>query len=142
MFQQLTEFSANHILLVGVFFALLAVLFFNEMKHATEKFKKLLPAEVIRLMNSEDVVLLDVRESAETATGKIAKAIQIPAGSVAQRISELKKHRDKPIIVYCQTGARSGIACSALSNEGFEKVYSLNGGILAWQDEHLPVVKK
>lgn len=142
MFEQITEFSAKHIYLVGAFVALLGVLFFNELKLATQKFKSLLPTEVIRLMNSEDVVLLDVREPAETAAGKIAKAIQIPAGSVSQRIGELGKHREKSVIVYCQTGARSGIACNALSNDGFEKVYSLDGGILAWQDAHLPVVKK
>jgi len=93
-------------------------------------------------MNNEEVLFLDVREPAETASGKIAKAIQIPAGSVAERISELEKHRGKQVIVYCKTGARSGIACRALDKGGFEKVFSLNGGILAWQDAHLPVVKK
>ncbi len=142
MIAQITEFSANHPLLVGGFVVLLVALFFNELKHAAKKFKSLVPAEVIRMMNNEEVVLLDVREPSETAAGKIARAIQIPAGSVAQRISELKKHRGKPVIVYCKTGARSGIACSALNKDGFENIYSMKGGILAWQDEHLPVVKK
>ena len=142
MFAQITEFSANHPLLVGSFVALLAVLFFNELKHATRKFKSLAAPDVIQMMNNEEVVLLDAREPAETAMGKIAKAIQIPAGSVAERIGELEKHRDKSVIVYCKTGARSGIACDALSKGGFEKVYSLDGGILAWQDAHLPIVKK
>ena len=106
MFAQATEFSVNHPMLVGAFVALLAVLFFNEMKHATQKFKSLLPADVVQMMNNEDVVFLDVREPAETAAGKITKAIQIPAGSVAQRIGELEKHREKPVIVYCKTFAR------------------------------------
>ncbi|MFQ5631386.1 MAG: rhodanese-like domain-containing protein [bacterium] len=142
MLAQITEFSANHPLLVGAFVALLAVLFLNELKHATQKFKSLLPADAVQMMNNEDVVFLDVREPAETAAGKITRAVQIPAGSVAERIKELEKHREKPVIVYCKTGSRSSIACSALSNGGFEKVYSLNGGILAWQEAHLPVVKK
>lgn len=142
MFAQITEFSANHPMLVGVFVVLLAVLFFNELKHATQKFRSLLPVDAVQMMNNEDVVFLDVREPAETTAGKITRAIQIPAGSVAQRIGELEKHRRKSVIVYCKTGARSSIACGALDKGGFEKVYSLNGGILAWQDAHLPVVKK
>lgn len=142
MIAQITDFSANNPLIVGVFVALLVALFFNELKHATQKFKSLAPAEVIQMMNNEDVMLLDVRESSETAAGKIAKAIQIPAGSVAQRINELERHRNKPLIIYCKTGARSRIACSALIKDGFEKIYSMNGGILAWQEAHLPVVKK
>ncbi|MFV2032218.1 MAG: rhodanese-like domain-containing protein [Gammaproteobacteria bacterium] len=142
MFAQITDFSANNPLLVGAFVALLVALFFNEMKHATQKFRSLVPAEAVQKMNNEEVLFLDVREPAETASGKIAKAIQIPAGSVAERISELEKHRGKPVIVYCKTGTRSGIACRALSKGGFEKVFSLNGGLLAWQDAHLPVVKK
>lgn len=94
------------------------------------------------MMNSEDVVLLDVREASETAAGKIAKAIQIPVGAIGKRISELEKHKAKTILVYCKTGSRSGIACKELSKQGFEKVYSLNGGIMAWQDAHMPLSKK
>ncbi len=142
MFDQITEFSANNPLLVGAFIALLVALFFNETKHAMQKFKALMPTEVIHMMNNEEVVLIDAREPSETAAGKIARAIKIPAGSVATRISELEKHRGKPFIVYCKTGARSGVACNALSKDGFEKIYYMKGGILAWQDEHLPVVKK
>jgi rhodanese-related sulfurtransferase len=94
------------------------------------------------LMNKEEVVLLDVREPSETAGGKIAKAIQIPMDGLKKRIGELEKHKDKTLLVYCKTGARSGAACKELSRHGFEKVYSLNGGLLAWQDAHLPLSKK
>jgi len=93
-------------------------------------------------MNNEDVVVLDVREPAETIDGKITKAIQIPAGAVTKRITELEKHKDKTLLVYCKSGSRAGSACKELSKHGFDKVYSLNGGILAWQDAHLPVSKK
>jgi rhodanese-related sulfurtransferase len=142
MFTQITEFSVNHPMLAVGFFALLAAIFFNEFRHATQKSASLTPAGAIQLMNNEEVVMLDVRESAETANGKIAKAVQIPAGSIEQRISELEKFKGKNILVYCKTGARAGIACRALSKAGFDKVYSLNGGITAWQDAHLPVSRK
>jgi len=142
MFTQITEFSANHTLLVGGFVALLIAVFINEFKQAAKNFSSLTPAGAIQLMNNEDAVLLDVREPAETVGGKIAKAIQIPVGSVGQRVGELDKHKDKNIIVYCKTGARAGIACQELNKAGFEKVYSLSGGITAWQEAHLPVSRK
>lgn len=142
MLEQLTEFAGNHPFLVMAFAVLLALTFFNELKIATQRFASLTPAAAVQLMNNEDVVVLDVREPSETAGGKIAKAIQIPVGSVEQRIGELEKHKNKTLLVYCKTGARSGLACKELSKKGFEKVYSLNGGMLAWQDAHLPVSKK
>jgi len=142
MFTQITEFSANHTLLVGAFAALLVAVFINEFKQASHNFSRLTPAGAIQLINNEDTVLLDVREPAETVVGKIAKAIQIPVGSVGKRVGELDKHKDKHVIVYCKTGSRSGLACRELNKAGFDKVYNLSGGISAWQEAHLPVNRK
>ena len=142
MLTQIFEFAVNNLYLVIAFVVLLGLVFFNEIKIATQRFATLSPAAAVQLMNSEDVVLLDVREAAETAGGKIAKAIQMPVGAVQTRIGELEKHKDKTLLVYCKTGARSGAACKELSKNGFDKVFSLNGGLLAWQEAHLPLSKK
>ena len=142
MFNQITEFSANHTLLVGGFVALLIAVFINEFKNAAKNFTNLTPTGAIQLINNDDAVLLDVREPTETVAGKIAKAIQIPVGSLSKRIGEMDKHKGKNIIVYCKTGAQSGAACQELNKAGFENVYSLSGGITAWQEAHLPVSRK
>jgi rhodanese-related sulfurtransferase len=142
MLAQISEFAMNHPYLVIAFVVLLALVFFNELKIATQRFASLTPAAAVQLMNQEDVVVLDVREPSETIGGKIARAIQIPVGAVAKRIDELEKHKDKTMLVYCKTGARSGTACRELSKKGFDKVYSLNGGLMAWQEAHLPLSKK
>jgi rhodanese-related sulfurtransferase len=142
MLAQISEFAVNHPFLVIAFAALLAMTFFNEMKIATQRFASLTPAGAVNLMNQEDVVVLDVREPSEIVGGKIAKAVQVPASSLSKRVGELEKHKGKTILVYCKTGARSAAACRELSKHGFDKVYSLNGGILAWQDAHLPISKK
>jgi rhodanese-related sulfurtransferase len=139
---QISEFAVNHPFLVMAFAALLAMTFFNEMKIATQRFAGLTPAGAVHLMNQEDVVVLDVREPSETVGGKIAKAIQIPVSALPKRVGELEKHKDKTLLVYCKTGARAGAACRELSKHGFEKVYNLNGGMLAWQEAHLPISKK
>lgn len=142
MLTQISEFAVNNPLLVLAFVVLLVLTFFNELKIVTQRFSKLTPAAAVQLMNSEDVVVLDVREPSETAGGKIAKAIQIPVSGLAKRVNELLKHKDKSMLVYCKTGTRSGIACKELDKHGFEKVYSLSGGVLAWQEAHLPLSKK
>jgi len=142
MLTQISEFAANHPFLVLAFAVLLALVFFNEMKIATQRFTSLNPAAAVQLMNTEDVVVLDVREPSETAVGKISGAVQIPVGAVATRIGELEKHKDKTLLVYCKTGARTGAACKNLSKNGFEKLYTLNGGLVAWQEAHLPISKK
>ena len=100
MFNQLIEFSSNHTVLIVAFVTLLALIAFTETKSLGQKFTKLSPGAAVQLMNNnDDVVFLDVREPGETANGKIAKAIQIPAGSVKERITELKKYKDKPVVV-------------------------------------------
>ena len=142
MLAQISEFIPNHLYLVIAFAVLLGLVFFNELKIATQRFASLNPAAAVQLMNSEDVVVLDVREAAETIGGKIARAIQIPVGAVAKRIGELEKHKDKTLLVYCKSGARAGVACKELGKHGFDKVYSLNGGLMAWQEAHLPLSKK
>ena len=142
MLAQISEFAVNHPFLVIAFAALLAMIFFNEAKIATQRFASLSPAGAVNLMNQDDVVVLDVREPSETAGGKIAKAIQIPMSSLSKRVGELEKHKGRTILVYCKTGARSASACRELSKHGFDKVYSLNGGMVAWQDAHLPISKK
>jgi rhodanese-related sulfurtransferase len=142
MLTQISEFAVNHPYLVLAFVVLLALVFFNEVKIATQRFASLTPAAAVQLMNNEDIVVLDVREPSETAAGKIAKAIQIPVGAVSKRLGELEKYKDKTLLVYCKSGARAGVACKELGKNGFEKVFSLNGGMLAWQEAHLPVSKK
>jgi len=142
MLAQISEFAVNHPFLVIAFAVLLGMTFFNELKIATQRFASLTPAGAVKLMNDEDTVVLDVREPSETAGGKIAKAIQIPVSALAKRIDELEKHKNKTLLVYCKTGARAGVACRELSKHGFDKVFSLNGGIMAWQEAHLPINKK
>lgn len=142
MLTQVSEFAVNHPFLVIAFAILLALVVFNEMKIATQRFASLSPAAAVQLMNNEDVVVLDVRDASETVGGKIAKAIQIPVDALGKRIDELEKHKDKTLLVYCKTGARSGVACKELGKNGFEKVFSLSGGLHAWQEAHLPTSKK
>jgi rhodanese-related sulfurtransferase len=98
-------------------------------------------AEAVMKINREDAVVLDVREDAEVAKGRIPNAKHIPLGQLASRLSELEKHKGKPIIVACRSGHRSSGACGILAKNGFENVYNLSGGMIAWEQANLPVEK-
>jgi rhodanese-related sulfurtransferase len=94
------------------------------------------------LINKEDALVLDVREPAEYASGRIAHSRNVPLGQLANRLGELEKYKEKAIIVSCASGNRSLSAASTLRKHGFSKVYSLAGGMGAWAQAGLPLEKK
>lgn len=77
--------------------------------------------------------LLDVREPHEQSISRIAGAVLIPLGELEQRTGELP--RDKRILVHCKSGGRSARAVSLLREKGFENVWNISGGIIAWARE-------
>ena len=103
---------------------------------------RLTPAEATLLMNREDALVLDVRETGEWSSGHIQGARHIALAQLDKRISELEKFKDRPIIICCASGNRSSSACGQLKKIGFEKVFSLDGGISAWLSANLPVTTK
>ena len=73
--------------------------------------------------------------------GVVLDSIHIPIGQFGSRIEELDSYKERPIIVGCRSGARSNSACAKLKARGFEQVYNLSGGMLAWQSAGLPLDK-
>lgn len=99
------------------------------------------PVEATLLINREDAQIVDVREADEFAGGHLPEARNIPTGKLAERIGELEKFKDKPIIVCCASGMRSGKATGELKKQGFSKLYSLAGGVDAWVAAGYPIKK-
>jgi rhodanese-related sulfurtransferase len=93
------------------------------------------------LIQEKKVTVLDVREPSETKNGYIENAILIPLGQVEQRLDELARYKDEPMIVMCASGGRSSQAIRALSKQGFSKLQNLEGGMNAWRKAQLPVFK-
>ena len=138
---QLIEFTNNHTMLVGSFLVLVGYMIFSEYRVLTQKFSVVTPSGAIQLMNQDSSLLIDVREANELKDAAIADHKHIPLGSVSGKLGELEKYKDKDIIVYCRSGHRSASACRTLCNNGFEKIHNLKGGIMAWQDAQLPIVR-
>jgi rhodanese-related sulfurtransferase len=99
------------------------------------------PVEATLLINREDAHVVDVREVDEFASGHLPEAKNIPVSKLADRVAELEKYKDKPIILCCASGMRSGKAGNELKKQGFNKLYSLAGGVDAWVGAGYPVKK-
>ena len=96
-------------------------------------------AEALQLINHKEACILDVREPDEFKGGHLLNAKLIPLGKLRERIGELERYREKPIVVVCRSGQRSATACALLGNDGFAQVYNLSGGVMAWQKTSLPL---
>ncbi len=135
------EFLLNNIALVALFLASGALLIWPDLSRFAGGASGVGTLEATRLMNQPGALVLDVRETAEFAAGHLPRARHIPLGELATRIGELAKFKDKPVIVTCRSGARSGSACRTLAKAGFTNVHNLKGGVPAWEQASLPVEK-
>lgn len=94
------------------------------------------------LINREDALVVDVRETAEWSAGHIPESRHIALGHLSKHLSEIDRFKEKPVIVVCASGNRSGAACGTLKKAGFQQVFNLAGGVHAWSDAGLPMTKK
>ncbi len=97
------------------------------------------PAEAHRrLLADPKVVLVDVRQPVETASGSVPEAVLIPLTEFGRRLGELP--RDRPILTICRSGHRSPLAARQLRRAGYD-VVNVGGGMLAWQKAGLPMTQ-
>ena len=139
---RLQEFFSNHPGLCMAFIAILAAIAWTFFQGSSRGVRKLSPGDATRLINHEDAVVIDVRSDGEFRQGHIVNALNIPESELANRLGKLNKYRGRPVITTCRTGQISVKAGGKLVAGGFEKVYSLNGGILAWEGASLPLTRK
>ncbi|MFZ1686252.1 MAG: rhodanese-like domain-containing protein [Flavobacteriales bacterium] len=99
------------------------------------------PQQFAAATNKADYLLLDVRTPEEWKTGHLKDAVHIDwyADDFTERVTKLDKL--KPVLVYCASGGRSAEAQDAMRDLGFKQVVNLKGGITAWRNAGLPVVK-
>jgi rhodanese-related sulfurtransferase len=96
------------------------------------------------LTDKSPPLLLDVRTKAEFENGHLKNARNVPVeefarGEYEERLGDIAK--DAAVIVYCRSGRRSGIAQGVLVKDGFTNIKNVDGGILAWAEAGLPIVK-
>jgi rhodanese-related sulfurtransferase len=140
--ERLPEFFSNHASLAMAFVVILGTLLWTLWQGLGRGLKKLSPMDATQLINREDAVVVDVRTDGEFNQGHIVNAVNIPQKSIEEQLTKLNKYRNRPIIMACRTGQIGSGVGSTLRKNGFEQVYNLAGGLVAWEGADLPLVKK
>jgi rhodanese-related sulfurtransferase len=141
MFGPPVKFIQENILLIAVAFVSGAMLMWPYVRRFGGG-PSVSAAQATQLINREDALVLDVRDPGEFGTGHILGAKNVPLSRIGAAGSEIAaKRKEKPVIVYCDTGNRAGKAAAALRTQGFSRVLSLSGGLGAWQQAGLPMEK-
>ncbi|GAB3625763.1 sulfurtransferase [Pandoraea terrae] len=103
--------------------------------------KGLSTMEATQLINRKGAVILDVRSSEEFAGGHLPQARNLPLDDVEGKVAQVIKNKAAPVLIVCKSGQRSAKAQSLLRSLGYAEAFSLQGGLAAWQEAGLPVVK-
>ena len=140
--QQLMEFSANHLLLVGGFVAVLMTLVVSEVMRRMQGFKTLPPGEAVAFMNQEGARVIDVSPAAEFNKGHIIGAENVPMSRVKEPDPTLQKMLDVPLLVACKSGQTATAAANLLKRHGAGDVAVLKGGMLQWNSDNFPVTRQ
>lgn len=131
------EFLAQQWMLVAALLVVMVMLFLHETR---KKGTSLSPQQAINIVNSEEGVFVDLRDTAEFRSGHIVDAMHIPTTKLMNNTGLLENHRDKPIVLVCKMGQSAGAVGKKLNEEGFAKVNVMTGGMMEWKNLQLPVV--
>ena len=139
---QLISFISNNVILVATIIIVLFMLMNNLFGEKLRGYSSVTPSQSTQLINHDDAMIIDVREVNEYSEGHIINSLHIPLSTLNKRMSEIEKHKANKVIVACRSGHRSANACANLKKAGFEHVFNLSGGVMAWQNANLPLIKK
>jgi len=140
--QQFIDFSLRHWELCLAFLVILGLLLTFELHIKLTAAPGLSVQQAIFLMNREDAVLLDVRDTTSFSKGHIAASVNIPFSELANNLQPLNGYHQRPIIINFSRGQAHHSVARCLKNGGFNRLYHLKGGIVSWQNAALPLVKK
>lgn len=98
--------------------------------------------EAVQLINRQDAVVIDVRDTGEYEAGHLASAKHVVEKQLTERLQDLEKFKGRPMIVVCQSGMRSSTAVQVLRRSGFDQAVNMRGGIGAWQQAGMPLEKR
>ncbi|WP_028388145.1 rhodanese-like domain-containing protein [Legionella fairfieldensis] len=136
---QLGQFIINHWALWLALVGILVFIFINESLAQRKRAKELSPQAAVNLINHDNAVVVDLRETEAFRKGHIIDAIlATPDDFSAQRMD---KYKAKPLILVCARGLQSASLAAKLKEQGFLQLFVLAGGIAAWQAAELPLVK-
>jgi rhodanese-related sulfurtransferase len=129
----------NHWLVAATAVVLVLVIVF-EIRAQGENLTTVSPQDAIRLMN-RGAVVIDLRAPEQYAAGHLAGARRLDGEQILKAGDTLKKYKQKPLIVYDESGSLGTSAARQLKRLGFEQAFNLRGGLSAWRADNLPLEK-
>jgi rhodanese-related sulfurtransferase len=138
--EHLPDYLHNHPYLAGLAVLLAVVVAAWEFRIRAQSFSAVSAQEAIRLMN-QGASVFDVRDADAYAAGHITGAKSLSDAQVEAAGEQLKKLKQKNVIVYCEQGTRAATVVRKLHAQGFTQAFNLKGGLAAWRNESLPLQK-
>lgn len=135
---RLLEFLSHHPWLGTGTAVTVALLVVYEMRTRAESQFSVSPQQLIRLMN-QGALLLDLRPPDQYQAGHLAGARQMSGEALLAAGDTLKKHKEKTVVVYGDTGSVGASAVRQLVAQGFTRAFTLRGGLAAWRADNLPL---
>lgn len=139
--EELLAFAGRNIYLSLALAGLTVALLYTEVARLFRGYTALRPAELTGLINRDNALVIDLSASSDFEKGHIAGSRAVALSQFDPENKLLAKARELPVVVVCRNGQASGDAAKRLKKAGFEKVYWLDGGVQAWQQADLPLVK-
>lgn len=140
-FESLQAFASQSPMLSLAFVGLTIAIIYTEIARLFTGYKTVNPAGLTALINREDAQVFDVSAIADFDKGHIVGAKNIVLSQIGPENKLLAKAKDQPLVLVCRSGMQSSDAAKKLVKAGFAKVFWLDGGIAAWQQADLPLVK-
>lgn len=140
-FSEFSLFVVQHWLLVAAFVIVLFVWIGFECRLVFSGIPQLTPAQATLLINRQECFIVDVRDFFSYEKGHVSNAINIPMVDLNKGHGTLEAHKDKPILLACAQGNQTLQAAKILRQKGFQHLHILKGGMRAWLQDGLPIVK-
>jgi rhodanese-related sulfurtransferase len=138
--QQFLLFIGQHWMLVLLFIVILGAIIWLETQGKVSGMSRVSPQEAINMINRQSAVVFDIRDKNAFTQGHIAHSHNFSQSELSSK--DLSKYQESPIILVCNTGTSAPKLGQTLKAKGLKQLYFLQGGITAWTNANLPLVKK
>jgi rhodanese-related sulfurtransferase len=135
---QLLEFISQNTLLAAGTVAMALAVIFNELRLKAGSLASIPTSQAIGLIN-RGAKVVDIRDGDSFSKGHIVDSLNLPPTDLASQLPP-KLAKAKSVVLVCDNGMRSGQLVGTLRKKGVETVFSLQGGLSAWQRDNLPIV--
>ncbi|MCG6202174.1 rhodanese-like domain-containing protein [Psychromonas antarctica] len=141
--QEYIDFFSNNLMLSVAWVAVAVMLVHSLVKDKISGVKGVSAQQATLMINKQNAIIVDVRATEEYKKGHIVNAKNITLSQIEQgNFAEIENHKQNPIILVCESGARSSSAASKLVKAGFTEVSNLISGMSGWTSANLPTTKK